>query len=48
MNVLKTSRDNCYPEVLCNKDVIKNFIKFTGKYLCQSLPKTLTDISFFL
>ena len=25
------------PEVFCKKDVLENFIKFTGKHLCQSL-----------
>ena len=25
------------PEVLCKKGVLKNFTKFTGKHLCQSL-----------
>ena len=25
------------PEVLCKKGVLTNFIKFTGKHLCQSL-----------
>ena len=25
------------PEVLCKKDVLRSFIKFTGKHLCQSL-----------
>ena len=25
------------PEVFCKKGVLKNFTKFTGKYLCQSL-----------
>ena len=25
------------PEVFCNKDIFKNFSKFTGKHLCQSL-----------
>ena len=25
------------PEVFCKKGVLRNFIKFTGKYLCQSL-----------
>ena len=25
------------PEVLCKKAVLKNFAKFAGKYLCQSL-----------
>ena len=27
----------CYrPEILCKKDVLKNFAKFTEKHLCQS------------
>ena len=25
------------PEVLCKKSVLRNFAKFTGKYLCQRL-----------
>ena len=25
------------PEAFCNKGVLRNFEKFTGKYLCQSL-----------
>ena len=25
------------PEVLCKKGVLRNFTKFTGKHLCQSL-----------
>ena len=25
------------PEVFCEKGVLKNFTKFTGKHLCQSL-----------
>ena len=25
------------PEVFCSKGVLKNFAKFTGKHLCQSL-----------
>ena len=25
------------PEVLCQKGVLRNFAKFTGKHLCQSL-----------
>ena len=25
------------PEMSCKKGVLKNFAKFTGKYLCQSL-----------
>ena len=27
----------CCPEVSCKKNVLKNFTKFKGKYLCQSL-----------
>ena len=26
-----------FPEVFCKKGVLRNFAKFTGKYLCQSL-----------
>ena len=26
-----------HPEVLCKKDVLRNFAKFTGKHLCQKL-----------
>ena len=29
-------RSSC-PEVLCEKGVLRNFAKFTGKHLCQSL-----------
>ena len=25
------------PDVFCEKDVLRNFAKFTGKHLCQSL-----------
>ena len=28
---------SCHPEVFCKKAVLKNFAKFTGKQLCQSL-----------
>ena len=28
---------NCNPEVLCKRDVLENFTKFTGKHLCHSL-----------
>ena len=28
---------NSLPKVFCKKDVFKNFTKFTGKHLCQSL-----------
>ena len=31
-----TYRGSC-PEVLCKKGVLRNFAKFTGKHLCQSL-----------
>ena len=26
-----------HPEVFCKKGVLRNFAKFTGKHLCQSL-----------
>ena len=26
-----------HPEVFCKKGVLRNFVKFTGKHLCQSL-----------
>ena len=32
-NTSRSSR----PEVFCKKDVLRNFAKFTGKHLCQSL-----------
>ena len=32
-NRVRSSR----PEVFCKKGVLKNFTRFTGKYLCQSL-----------
>ena len=32
-NVHRSSR----PEVFCEKGVLRNFAKFTGKHLCQSL-----------
>ena len=31
-----TSRSSC-PDVFCKKGVLRNFTKFTGKHLCQSL-----------
>ena len=34
--LIKKIRSSC-PEVFCKKGVPKNFAKFTGKYLCQSL-----------
>ena len=35
-NLKKLSRST-RPEVLCKKEVLRNFSKFTGKHLCQSL-----------
>ena len=32
-DLLRSSR----PEVFCKKGVLRNFAKFTGKHLCQSL-----------
>ena len=32
-------------EVFCKKGVLKNFAKFTGKYLCQSLPESVPEAS---
>ena len=34
--IFKTGRSS-RPEVFCKKDFLKNFTKFTGKHLCQSL-----------
>ena len=34
---LSTISRSCRPEVFCIKDVLKHFIKFTGKRLCQSV-----------
>ena len=31
-----SDRSSC-PEVFCKKGVLENFLKFTGKHLCQSL-----------
>ena len=30
-------KDIVPPEVFCKKGVLRNFVKFTGKHLCQSL-----------
>ena len=35
-NIDDLSRSS-HPEVFCKKRVLRNFTKFTGKYLCQSL-----------
>ena len=32
-NILRSSR----PDVFCEKSVLRNFEKFTGKHLCQDL-----------
>ena len=32
-----TKHRNSCPEVFCKKGVLRNFAKFTGKHLCQSL-----------
>ena len=34
--VYQSFKSSC-PEVFCKKGVLKNFAKFTGKHLCQSL-----------
>ena len=31
------SSEAARPEVFCKKGTLKNFVKFTGKHLCQSL-----------
>ena len=28
---------NSHPEIFCKKSVLKNFVKFTGKHVCESL-----------
>ena len=35
--VLRVLYRSSRPEVLCKKDFLRNFTKFTGKHLCQSL-----------
>ena len=45
---LLKSRSSC-PEVFCKKGVLRNFAKFTGKQLCQSLFfNKVAGLSFFL
>ena len=34
---ISSSKIPCVPKVFCKKGVLRNFTKFTGKYLCQSL-----------
>ena len=35
--IARTVYRSSRPEVLCKKGVLRNFTKFTGKHLCQSL-----------
>ena len=37
LSVLVTTLRSSRPEVFCKKGVLRNFAKFTGKHLCQSL-----------
>ena len=34
------------PEVFCNKGALRNFAKFTGKHLCQSLWRRCFLVNF--
>ena len=34
---IENLRGSSHPDVLCKKGVLRNFTKFTGKHLCQSL-----------
>ena len=36
-NCKSISFRSSHPEVFCEKGVLRNFTKFTGKHLCQSL-----------
>ena len=36
-----------HPDVFCQKGVLKNFVKFTGKHLCH-LPHTPDRVSFII
>ena len=40
----KKLRSSC-PEVFCEKEVLKNFAKFTGKHLCWRLFKKELEVS---
>ena len=51
VNYLNKEIKSCYirsnrPEVFCNKDVLRNFTKFTGKHLCQRLWQTCFSVNF--
>ena len=37
ISITIVSYRNSRPEVFCEKSVLRNFAKFTGKHLCQSL-----------
>ena len=37
LKTCKSSFRSSRPEVFCEKGVLRNFAKFTGKHLCQSL-----------
>ena len=37
MDIRKVKDTSSRPEVFCEDGVLENFIKFTGKHLCQSL-----------
>ena len=37
MKTLAVNYGSSHPEVFCKKDALRNFTKFTGKHLCQSL-----------
>ena len=36
-NTNNTNERSSRPEVFCKKGILRNFAKFTGKHLCQSL-----------
>ena len=37
MTLIRETLKKQPPEVFCKKSALKNFAKFTGKHLCQSL-----------
>ena len=37
LEMLRATDRSSRPDVFCKKGVLKNFAKFTGKHLCQSL-----------
>ena len=36
---------NSYPDVFCEKGVLKNLAKFTGKHLCQTLVDKTAELT---